>query len=936
MSLAAKTILPFFLALLLLSWSGSFAQEKHSIHGTVLDSLENTPLDSCIVSLKVNDEQMHTLTNVKGHFSFNILLQDSALLLVRRAGFTDFSKKISLRDSVVNAGKIFLVPASRLMENIVVRKQVPAIVMREDTMEYTVDSFPTRRGDMVEDLIRLLPGIEIDEDGNLLHNGKPINRILVDGEDFFGGNKNISLKNLPVDIISKIQVMDTKTKEQVFNHLQSDGEEKTLNIKTKPGRKSFGTAGLSAGTNRQMGANAMRNVLNDNKGYSVIGSYNTTRFNGITGAHNQLGSATRSLGANYNNKIGKGIMVNGNLSYNNNNNEQESGRQLEQHLTADSTLTTNNYGFSKFGNSNYGGTVSMEALKENDLMVNLVASYNKGKNESRSTNQYSSLENGRLKNAGMREASGVSENNNLSFNVSISKKLNKKGRSVSVNLRSFSLDQQSNQFSNSNTTYSNGNSFYNESLRQHLINSIHQQSVGVGISYIEQFSKKWRLQLSENIDINSSNTDRATYTIDSLVHEERPDTAYSNKWSSRNTKQVSQASLLFDAGVVSLTTGIQMNTNFSERVMENRDKISQRQVNYSPSLTTIFKLDKSRVLRLNFSGSTSNPTIEQLQPVPDNSNPLFVRIGNPNLKTSFTQSYGFSYNYLSTTSGNLFSASISYAPVSNAIVNAIYYDTYLRRTSQFINVNGVYNARGTWNFSRKIGSSKAGTSWGFSGNGGFGQNVFFEYSNLLYTHNYSIRHNFNYSMITGGKKRSRLNATLGFNYSRTVSPSKTTAINSRNFALVPKLDWTRNLKWLEIKTSYQLSCNRISYSGANANNMVYSDHMFSNNMSARVEERGEIESAFSYRYNGRTPAGLERHSYVWNLSASWQVFNNRRGSVRVAALDILNSGSSFSRTVGDNYVEDVQSSFVKRYFTVGFQYNWTKLEKKNYDRPARF
>jgi hypothetical protein len=300
------------------------------------------------------------------------------------------------------------------------------------------------------------------------------------------------------------------------------------------------------------------------------------------------------------------------------------------------------------------------------------------------------------------------------------------------------------------------------------------------------------------------------------------------------------------------------------------------------------------------------------------------------LKPSFQQNFNIGYSGMYD-KGKTLSFSMGYTPTSNSIIHAYYYDALRRRISKYVNVNGVFAWRSNWNFSKIInGPSKAGASWGFNGNGGYGRSVFFDKSEMVYTKNFNIRQNFNYSrLMIKGSERNRLTGSVAVNYNRMMAPSNSSAINSRSFSLLPKIDWSYRLRdFIELTTSYGVTYSRLNY-GSTGNNSKYTDHIFNSNLDLEISERMNIETSLNYRYNGRLPAGSpNRQQWLWNASASMSIFRNQAGLISFSAFDLLNNTAEMTRTISDFYIEDVQMARQRGYFILSFQYNWTKINRK--------
>jgi hypothetical protein len=917
-----------FLFLFIIVSQHLFSQQTTgSLKGVVIDSLERASIDSCKVTIAGAKTSKQLYTNRLGIFSSKELpLNDTLLLTYKAKGFQPFQSKIFLTTAVSSLDTVLLVPTAEVIEDIRIKSRVPAIALHHDTTEYAVDSFQHEHSTMIGDLLKDLPGIEIGEDGSISHNGKPITEITVNGEVFYSMDGAIALKNIPADIVGKIQVMDQKTKEQAFSDLASDGETKSLNIKLKPGFQQFGNLSAGGGTRNEANGNGMINGIDGAKQMSLTAGMNTMSRKSFEENNPALITASQNAGGHFSNLIGKGLHSNLNMNYGNNSNENETKSSLQQFIQTDSSFTTASNSSSKNKSNNYSANLNSYYTKNPKLLVNMTFSYAGGTNNSSSSNASSIIENGMVKTQTSQQSENQSTNNNMNLMLSVNKRFTKPGRTLSFNARSSSGYNHSDFLNHSNSSFYSGNQSREEILRQHIITQGNNRNVGFGFSYTEQLLKSLRLALSHNTDLAWAETDRKTFNIDTLTKQDQPDSAYSNKWSSNNLRSTSNASLVYTRQKFTINGGINAYIINSGRVMETKDNIEQRQQNFSPSLAAMYNISKTQNLRLSFSSTTQQPTIDQLQPIPDNTNPLFLRLGNPELKSSFTQNYSVNYNSVPATGKNI-AGSVSYAPVLHSIVNASYYDADRKRISQFINVDGVYTTRANWNYSGVLKDENKQGTWSLNGNASYGKYVFFDNTDMLFTRNFIISQNLFFTRVITGNGLQRFNGNLSVNYQRTLSPSNSEGINSRSMYVVPRLEWSYTLKDRgEIRTSYDASFNSANYKVGSSENVTYADHTFMNDIRYQFTKRAGLHSNFSYRYNGRFPANENRNTYLLNFSAFTQVFKNGRGFLNFSANDVLNSNKDYSRMLGQNYIQEVQMAKQKSYYSVYFQYNWTKTK----------
>ena len=507
----------------------------------------------------------------------------------------------------------------------------------------------------------------------------------------------------------------------------------------------------------------------------------TSREVSVTGG--DLQTVMQNAGLHYREKLGKKISVNGSMTLMRNNSEQETIKHSQQFFRADSFFTNDSYNYTQYKSKNQQVNVSME-FQDKKVLGTLTVMYAGSSNKSEMNSSSSLFENGSLKNKSQRDGITVGESKSFNSNLSLSRRFNKKGRILSFNFRTAYWENQSDNLNNAHNSFFEHGLFLKEDiLRQHILMDGVNQSMSFGVNYIEPISKKIRLQLSQNFDFSNAQNKRNTYNIDSSTREDVFDSTYSDKWRSKFAKSNTSMSLIFELKDLYLTTGMSVLRNDAERVTESNEVISQDQHNFSPNLVANYKISKTKSLRFNFSGNFQNPTIDQLQPVPDNSNPMYIRLGNPGLRPSFQQNFNLAYTG-SYEKGKTLSFSMGYSPTVNSIINAFYYDALRRRISQFVNVDGVFGLRSNWSFSKVIdGPSKAGSSWGLNGSDGYGRSVFFDKSEMVYTKNFNIRQNINYSrLLIKGRERNRLTTSMAVNYNRMMAPSNSTGISPAKFA----------------------------------------------------------------------------------------------------------------------------------------------------------
>ena len=902
------------------------AQEEKIFKGVIIDSVEKTPVEKCLVVIKgKEDKDDQTISSEKGHFSLS-LKHDSVILRFRHIGYTE--KKLVVLFSKIPKGSdtIRLSPANKQMEEIVIKTAVPPIVIKDDTTEFNIDSSMFESYDVVEDLVRRLPGLEIDEEGKMRFQGKPITRILVDGEDLFGGDPTFSMKKLPAGMVAKIQVMDTKTLEQVFNRTPVDGEDKTLNIKLKEGTKTFGSADALAGTKNQAAGSGMLSLFDKAKKLTVMGSMTSSNKIELSKLTSGPRSSFANASTNYGNKWGA-LRMNGSYAYNEASNSNKVYRERTQLITADTAFFTKSASQSDYKNDGHRFSLNAAWFIDSTSTLDMSLSYSTSQNKGVNSSASAASENGESRNESMNRSISAGQSQNAAATLLWAKRFNRKGRTLTINARGNSSDGETNLINESFNTYFKTGTPVNGDTLQRLTKTTNDiRNYSVSLNYMEPISKSLRLSLRSDLDFNKSFTDRQIHNIDPFTHVAEFDSLYSSEiFSFANTQNLG-ASLVYNNQKWSISSGLATVLQQAVRILQN-ETIQQNLLRYTPSTNASYTIAKGKIIRANFSATTIQPTIEQLQPVPDNSNPLYVRVGNPDLKTAFSQTYGLGYSYMDT-SGSMIMG-LSYAPISNQIVNAVYYDEYRRQTSRYINVDGVYTMRGNFSFSKTRRKEKQFRGWTMSSGIGFGRQVYFQNNNQYYSRNYITNGELSYSLRNQKIRTASYTIALSSSFSRNWTPADEKILNTTRLNIAPKIESSISMarEAIYVTSSYNVWYNKLNYHSSLRKNDEYSIHNFNNNLNVWIKKKFSLQSTLQYQYNTSAPANANKGMFSFNLSTSARVLKEK-GLLTFAAFELFSTNRNLRRVVGENYIEDVQMENLQNYFTLKFQYSFSKLERR--------
>jgi hypothetical protein len=780
---------------------------------------------------------------------------------------------------------------------------------------------------VVEDLLKKLPGVDIDDEGNITVNGKKVSRILVDGREFFANDPKLATKNLPSAIIDKVQVVDTKTKQEARMNVQKDGEDKTLNLTLKADKKKglFGRLSAGGGTDERFELSGMVNAFNGARQLSILGSSNnlnkigftqsevfsaintskgvainvnstgTFNVNGISFGGAGEGIRTASmLGYNYNDKWNR-TGVNNSYFFNNTDARFRTLSNRE-YLNGDGHLFTSSdrNGYSR--NANHRLNFNFDIELDSTTQLTLNPAYDYTKTSSNATgDEATTAEDGSLVNTNQASNRSLGTQHNFSNSIGLTKQLKKKGRSIGL------------QFSNTYTTY-DGDA-YNISDVEYYENElvtdsrhVNQLTVAdnktenyrVNLSYNEPLSKEWKMTVGYGFNYNSNASNRQTYNYDpvSKDYTELDDT-YTNKFRTVNTSQT--PNLLFDYNgqkwrvSVGGTLHLVMLDNYS---YTTNTTLKQYQTNFAPNSRISYKLKNGGFFNFNYSGNMQQPTLEQLQPVPDNTNPLNVRIGNPDLKPSFSQQIRFGYDRFSPNGIGMFSG-ITFNPILNRFSTASFVNSKGERTTQTINVDGAYNV----NLNVSISKSKKTKDMQYRINGG--------------------------AFINGSRNLS---------YSNIGNAAGDTALY-RNIALnwgySPYLMFSYAYKeLLDISLSYRPTYTDARYKPSNNTQGSFFTQRASLGTTLYWPGNFSWDNDVNYSYNSRIAPGFQKHVVLWNMGLAYDFFKDKSAQVKLSAFDLLRQNTSVRRLVNELYIEDVQTDIVEQYFMLTLTWNFSRFGAK--------
>lgn len=910
-----RILLPaFFIAAFVI---GASAQ-KYTLTGAVVTDSTLTPLEAAtIMLLNPADSSLVSFgrSDEKGKFDIKgVSSQQAYLLRISYVGYQTTDKQIptGVAASPYDIGLIRMESISTTLGEVTVKAEHIPVMIKKDTVEFNAQAFKTRPNDMVEDLLKKLPGVEVDQDGSVKAQGETVRQVMVDGKEFFGRDPKVATQNLPADAVDKVQVFDKKSDQANFSGIDDGQSEKAINLKLKPDKKKgvFGNLMAGYGTDGRYEGRAGVNRFNDKQQLSFLGMANNVNKQGFsiddylnfTGQLQRMrsgGGAIRlefnsddmggipldfngrnglttswAAGLNFNRQMNPKTEVNGSYFYNRFDND------LNRDLNRQTFLSDQSFGAvqsSKQGNINDNHrlniTLDHKIDSTNQLKYTTSLTYNDSNNATDSDSKtYSG--NNQLQNTGKRTYLNEGQGTNWTNNLLYRHKFDKKGRTFSA-AASFNMNNndRSGNLSAVNQYFEDGNLARTDSIRQVNTQTNDVMTLGANASYTEPLGRRKYLEFNYAYDRTATDLDRQVFDVDN--GEKYFNSDLSNRY--KNVYDYHRGGLNFRIvrKDVNFSTGLQVQRSGLDGELLLKDtSIARSFTNWLPNVRFNYDITSSRHVRFTYETSVQEPSIEQLQPLVDNTDPLNIYIGNPNLQPEYA--HQFDLNYASFNPGTFvnFFANLSFRYTTDRIAEAQTIDEFFVRTWQPVNVKDDYNLNGFANFGFPIRKLKSRV--GLSTDWSLGRGL---------------------SLVNGIENQTkRLGANAEVNY---------------EFTLEEKFDFT---------LSGSIGYNRTSYSLSDALDQDYINQRYSAGFNWYLPAGFALSSNFDYSiYNGLAN-GYNLSTPIWGAFLSKYVLK-KRGELKIGVNDMLNRNVGISRNTGVNYIEDVRVTSLGRYGMLSFTYS---------------
>ena len=763
----------------------AFAYAQNTLlSGTLSDTLISKTIPFASVSLLDSDSNLieSQRTNFKGIFEFENAPMDSGILLIAHPKYLTTARKINSNTKKLN---VYLLQKKQLLRKVVIQDR-KAIVIKGDTISFTADSFATRQGDVVEDLLKLLPGMQVDENGNIVSQGAKVEKVLVNGEEFFGTDPTIATKNLPSKAIEKVEVYDYKDEQESFTGFTKDEEKtKVINLKLKKemNKGGFAKAELHGGwedrwrqklmINRfrdkeQVGAyylansNQMANLdwdegkdFGNSTSYMSDGNYYTTMtYNGDGMGNPFWGGAQYGItkswraGARYANKFEKKnqeLRVNYSfLRATRDRNYRRFTENLTPGASFDKIDSSTQRSLSNGHNINARYKTDLDSLTSLSFNTNITTRNNITSNKS---DYYNATSDALPISFNNRTSNGESRNSSIDNTINLKKKFLKKGRTISLRLNQKQSKTKASFLNKSRNAFDLINDATEFILDQENRRDNTNNNLSTNLVYTEPLSEKLKLKLSYNYNYNVSDNQNIisdTVGFSEGTYQNQLDSLSNIFESNRKTHRPGfELRYQYDKWRITLRNSVSLN-NFIQNDLLRDNNFNFTQTNIIPGLSVRYKITKYRTARFSYSGNTSNPRPNQIQPFPDITNPLNIIIGNPNLRMSYNQRIRLGYNSYSPLEGSNIWVSLTGRNAINRIGTSRTFDQTGRTITTYINLPNSYGLNSNIYLGKKISSTLFKIGASINGNYAYNPNVINEISGYSESVNLQVNPRFSY------------------------------------------------------------------------------------------------------------------------------------------------------------------------------------------------
>ncbi|HVZ26472.1 MAG TPA: outer membrane beta-barrel protein [Sediminibacterium sp.] len=915
-----KKLTALLTALCCFTFSTAWCQQS-SVKGTITDTLNKQNLSNAVISvLRAKDSILlrYSRSDLQGHFTVQGLPAIPVVVLVTYPNYADYTDTFTIAAGKdLNLGTIPLITKAHLLEEVVVKQTVGAIKMKGDTMEYKADSFHVEANANVEELLKKMPGIQVDKNGQITAQGQKVQKVLVDGEEFFGDDPTLVTQNIRADMVDKVQVYDKKSEQAAFTGIDDGEKTRTLNLKLKDDKKKgfFGKADLGAGTEGYYNEQLMFNRFRKKEKFSAFGILSNTGKTGLNWQDQRsygdnstniafmdggdvvfMGSGGDDLegwGGNYNGQ-GYPKVKTGGLHYDNKWNDDKQTingnyKILNLGVTGSNTTSTQyilpdtvyyNNQTQQFKNEITRNKLNGSYAIDFDSTSNLKILADGGFDHKITNNLYTSdarASDQSLVNQGNRSINTVGDNNSFNTSLLWRKKLKKKGRTISLNVKeNYSTTVSTGYLYADNQYYKGGIQVGQQITDQLKTTNTKALAFDSRLTYTEPLSKVSSLIVNYGITLNNSSSTRNSFNKSGTGKYDTIDSVYSNDYTYNILTQRGGLNYSMIKKKVRVNLGNSVGyTSYNQVDHQNNLTGNRNFVNWFPNANMSYSFTSQRQLSLYYNGSTSQPSLQQIQPLKTNDDPLNIVVGNPDLKPSFRNNISLSYYDFKAMAGKDFYMSANFSSTNNAFANKEIVDSIGRRYSQAINVDG--------------------------------------------NRNYSIYANYGFKF-----KKTNIGLNTNYNASRFVNIVN----NLENITNSQTVSFgTYVARQVEKVYDNSISANASYTTSTSSIQSNISTHYWTFNISPNFDfylpGKTQLHTECDFIFRQKTSAFDQNNNVIlWSGWIGKKLLKGDAMLIKLQANDILNRNIGFNRSVNTNFITQNTYSTIQRYFMLSLVWNF--------------
>lgn len=887
------------------------SMQAYSVRGRVVDEHGDGLSQASVRLLSAKDSVriQSAATNDNGRFNFGEVKNGKYIIEASYVGYDKIFRDVTVNGKDVAVGKISLAENALNLKAMTVTGVRPAIKVMEDTIEYTADSYKTAPNAVVEDVLKRLPGVEIGSDGSITSNGKTVSKILVDGKEFFADDPKVASKNLPASMVDKVQVVDRKSDLARLTGVDDGEEETVINLTVKKGMKNgwFGNAEAGYGTDSRYKGNFIVNRFWKDNQFTFLGNLNNINELGFSdGANGRfmrfggMNGITRSQNFGFNFNVGNGeiFRVGGNVMYSGTRRETQQTTH-RQRLATSNTENIEKYALDR--GHNFRADFRMLWNPDSATTVEFRPNISYNQNKSYSHDQSETLSG---------DGSPVNRNTNTDMSngksfefggrVIFNRKLSKPGRSFStfVNYRLSNVREKTDAYSWIRYYMNDETDEDVEAYDQWVNNHTWSNSISARLSWTEPLGDARNgnfLTLAYNFSYRWNDADKLTYDRpvdfedgydnppligDELTLNEVLSNRFRNDYMNQDIrfgyKKVTKK-INFEGGL-SLVPQMSKSIN----LMDDARTIPARHVfNIAPYLRLRYKHSNTTSANINYRGRSSQPSMTQLQPVADMTDPLRVVIGNPDLKPTFTHNLNIRYQNFNSAAQRSIMLMANISMAQNSIVSRTEYNASTGgQVTTYENVNGVWSAMGM-------------------------NMISFPLKNRSFTINNHLMARYSRSVGFVDNNKNKV-GTLNIN-------------ESIGFA------WRPENASFELRPLYGIQTVSNSINKKDDRTVHNYGGMFDGTYYTPIGI--VLQTDLNYTATSGYSQGYDSKQWMWNASISYQFLREKNATLTLKAYDLLRQKSNIRQTANAQYIEDTRYNSLTRYFMITFSYKFNTFKK---------